>query len=71
MNKKPTIGFIGQGFIGKNYADDFEERGFEVIRYDIDKYQNNRPRENALHFFLANNLTFGPMRILMRLVFPI
>lgn len=28
-----TIGFIGQGFIGKAYADDFEERGYTVIRY--------------------------------------
>lgn len=27
------IGFIGQGFIGRNYADDFEHRGFKVIRY--------------------------------------
>ena len=27
------IGFIGQGFIGKNYADDFEERGYDVVRY--------------------------------------
>jgi UDPglucose 6-dehydrogenase len=32
-NKKPTIGFIGQGWIGKHYADDFERRGFTVIRY--------------------------------------
>ncbi|PCI30385.1 hypothetical protein COB55_00250 [Candidatus Wolfebacteria bacterium] len=31
--KKPKIGFIGQGFIGKNYADDFEKRGFTVIRF--------------------------------------
>ena len=30
---KPTIGFIGQGWIGKNYADDFEERGYPVVRY--------------------------------------
>jgi nucleotide sugar dehydrogenase len=30
---KKKIGFIGQGFIGKNYADDFEERGYEIIRY--------------------------------------
>lgn len=30
---KPRIGFIGQGFIGKNYADDFEQRGFSVVRY--------------------------------------
>lgn len=34
MEKK--IGFIGQGFIGKNYADDFESRGYEVIRYSLD-----------------------------------
>src|SRR3989338_8043962 len=33
MNKKPLIGFIGQGFIGKNYADDFEKRGYLVVRY--------------------------------------
>lgn len=30
---KKIIGFIGQGWIGKNYADNFEERGFKVIRY--------------------------------------
>jgi nucleotide sugar dehydrogenase len=29
----PTIGFIGQGWIGKNYSDDFEKRGFKVVRY--------------------------------------
>lgn len=35
MNKKmkPKIGFIGQGWIGKHYADDFEKRGFSVVRY--------------------------------------
>lgn len=27
------IGFIGQGWIGKNYADDFESRGYTVVRY--------------------------------------
>ncbi len=27
------IGFIGQGFVGKNYADDFERRGYSVVRY--------------------------------------
>lgn len=31
-----VIGFIGQGFIGKNYADDFEKRGFKVIRYSLE-----------------------------------
>lgn len=42
---KPLIGFIGQGFIGKNYADDFEARGFEVIRYAQNPpYSENRER---------------------------
>lgn len=35
--KQPKIGFIGQGFIGKNYADDFERRGFSVIRYALEE----------------------------------
>lgn len=34
--KKTRIGFIGQGFIGKNYADDFEKRGYKVIRYALE-----------------------------------
>lgn len=32
-----TIGFIGQGYIGKNYADDFEERGHAVVRYALEE----------------------------------
>ena len=36
------IGFIGQGWIGKNYSDDFERRGFEVVRYSLeDRYIQN------------------------------
>ncbi len=44
MNKnKPLIGFCGQGWIGANYADDFEYRGFEVIRYSLEsKYIQNK-----------------------------
>jgi len=38
------IGFIGQGWIGKNYADDFEDRGYKVVRYDIDKYKKNKDK---------------------------
>lgn len=34
---KPLIGFIGQGYIGKNYADDFERRGYPVIRYALEE----------------------------------
>lgn len=36
MNK-PLIGFIGQGFVGKNYADDFEARGCSVVRYALEE----------------------------------
>src|SRR3989344_3970134 len=40
---KLRIGFIGQGWIGKHYADDFERRGFEVVRYSLDvEHANNR-----------------------------
>lgn len=35
--EKPRIGFIGQGWIGKNYADNFEERGYDVVRYSREK----------------------------------
>ena len=43
--KKPTIGFVGQGFVGKNYADDFEERGFPVIRYALEEpYRQNKDK---------------------------
>jgi len=37
------IGFIGQGWIGKNYANDFEDRGYEVIRYGLEpEYSGNK-----------------------------
>jgi len=35
--KKPLIGFIGQGWVGKAYADNFEERGFTVVRYSLER----------------------------------
>lgn len=50
MNKngkkeKPLIGFIGQGFIGKNYANDFENRGFPVVRFAREEpYRKNEAR---------------------------
>lgn len=44
MNK-PLIGFIGQGFIGKNYADDFEARGYSVVRYSLEEpHINNKEK---------------------------
>jgi len=39
------IGFIGQGYIGKGYADDFEHRGYEVVRYSMEpEYIENREK---------------------------
>lgn len=37
---KQSIGFIGQGWIGKNYADDFERRGYDVVRYALEAPYN-------------------------------
>lgn len=52
---KPLIGFIGQGFIGKNYADDFEHRGYSVVRYALEKpYQENKEKiKNCDLVFIA------------------
>ena len=42
---KPFIGFIGQGYVGKNYADDFERRGFPTVRYALEEpYRANKNR---------------------------
>ena len=39
------IGFIGQGWIGKNYADDFEARGYMVVRYGQEpEYAGNKEK---------------------------
>lgn len=34
---KKLIGFIGQGWIGSNYANDFENRGYEVVRFSLEE----------------------------------
>jgi len=55
MNKKELlIGFIGQGFIGKNMADDFASRGYNVIRYDNEKNIANKDLISVCDFvFIA------------------
>lgn len=40
-----TIGFIGQGWIGKHYADDFENRGHKVVRYALEAPYNQNKEE--------------------------
>jgi len=43
--KDKLIGFIGQGWIGKNYADDFEKRGYNIVRYGLEEpYVKNKER---------------------------
>lgn len=37
ISNEMKIGFIGQGWIGKNYSDDFEKRGFDLVRYSLDE----------------------------------
>jgi nucleotide sugar dehydrogenase len=45
MNSRDTIGFIGQGWIGKHYADDFERRGFSVVRFSKEQpYKKNKEK---------------------------
>ena len=42
-SKKPLIGFVGQGFVGGSYADDFEKRGLSIVRYSLEpKYVHNK-----------------------------
>lgn len=36
------VGFIGQGFIGKALADNFEERGYEIVRYSENRFAENK-----------------------------
>lgn len=50
-----NIGFVGQGYVGKNYADDFESRGYEVVRYSLEEpYVNNKDQIKECDFvFIA------------------
>ena len=42
---KPLLGFIGQGFIGKNMADEFAARGYGTVRYALEEpYIANKDR---------------------------
>lgn len=55
MKDTPLIGFIGQGFIGKNYADDFDRRGYTTVRYALNEpYVQNRDKIKDCDFvFIA------------------
>lgn len=55
MSESLKIGFIGQGFIGRNYADDFQNRGFEIVRYSrsLDSAENRERLANCDIVFIA------------------
>lgn len=39
------VGFVGQGWIGKNYADELERRGVSVVRYALEEpYRANKEK---------------------------
>lgn len=43
--EKPSVGFIGQGFVGKNQADDYERRGYKPVRYSLEpQFINNKEK---------------------------
>ncbi len=52
---QPIVGFIGQGYIGRNYADSFEDRGFSVVRYALEgPYLDNKSKiSNCSVVFIA------------------
>lgn len=47
LKKSLKIGFIGQGWIGKHYADDFEARGYNTVRYSLSEEHKNNGRAIA------------------------
>lgn len=49
------IGFIGQGWIGKNFADDFESRGYKTVRYALEEpyCQNKEQLRNCELVYIA------------------
>ncbi len=61
--REKKIGFIGQGFIGKSYSDDFESRGFLVVRYSLDlEYVGNKEELlNCKVVFVAVNAATKPL----------
>lgn len=74
-----TLGFIGQGFVGKNYADSFEDRGFAVIRYSNEEpyIQNKEELQKCDFIFIAvptpttpEGVDLSIIRDVMKLVRP-
>ena len=42
---KPLIGFVGQGYVGGTYANNFQKRGYKIVRYSLEeKYRGNKEK---------------------------
>lgn len=67
------IGFIGQGWIGKNMANDFENRGYEIVRYSLEE-KDERISECGIVFIAVPTPTtkdgfdLGAVRSALRLL---
>ncbi len=45
MVQQSIIGFVGQGYVGGSYANNFESRGIPVVRYSLEEqYRGNREK---------------------------
>lgn len=45
MEERKQIGFIGQGWIGRNFADNFEVRNYETVRYALEpEFRDNKEK---------------------------
>lgn len=55
MQNKTKIGFVGQGWIGRNYSNDFEQRGLSIVRYGLEEeYRDNKNEiKNCKIVFIA------------------
>jgi len=69
-SKKPVIGLVGQGFVGKAAADNFAKRGFTVIRYALEEpYRANKEKiKEADVVFIAVPTPTTPKGHLTRIV---
>lgn len=44
-NQKIRLGFVGQGWVGKNYADYYDEHGYDIVRYSLEEpYIKNKEK---------------------------
>ncbi len=70
QDKQPLIGFVGQGYVGKTAADNFERRGFSVIRYALEEpYRQNKQKiKDADIVFIAVPTPTTPKGFLTHIV---